>query len=128
MLLLQKDTEILPEHRQEALEIALWKITEADGKHNTQFRSMAACTLPDNELIHEHVFRIAPLARKLMNGCPEDIDRILEEKAVACLVTKDEHDSLHVDRELDGWERYRRARITVIDTRTNEIFRLPETS
>ena len=40
-LLLQEDSAILPVHRAEAMSVALWKFTEADGKHNTPYCSRA---------------------------------------------------------------------------------------
>jgi len=106
-LLLQKDSGILPEHRQEALEVPLWKITEAEGKYAIRFRSSASLSSPEHKAIHEHVFRIASLAKELVESRPEDVDDLIKKKAVACIVTEEEHVRLHLDKSLDGWERYR---------------------
>jgi hypothetical protein len=56
---------------------------------------------------------------------PENCERILE-NAVACVVTEEEHRALtKVGREnptLKGWDRYRKAGITVYDMRTHERY------
>jgi hypothetical protein len=121
-LLLQEDPEILPEHRQELLGIALWKITEAESthKHRTRFCSQAAYNSPWEELRHDHVFQRAFMIRELTICRPEDVDKILS-KAVACTITKEEHALLDKHKEVDGWDRYRRAGITVIDIKTMTV-------
>jgi hypothetical protein len=55
------------------------------------------------------------MVKKLLRARPEMVDEILE-SAVACTVTKHEHDRLAQFKRLDGWERYSRAGIVVIDT------------
>jgi hypothetical protein len=120
-LLLRNDAEILPAHREECLNIALWKITEAEAKHKhrTRFSSEAALTAAKGELRHDHVFQRAIMVKELMN-CPlHKIDDVLG-KAVACTITKEEHLLLNQHRQLDGWERYASANVTVIDNRTGE--------
>jgi hypothetical protein len=54
---------------------------------------------------------------------PEEVDRILE-KAVACIVTTKEHSLLEKYKHLYGWDRYRCAGITVIDTSTRQLLAL----
>jgi hypothetical protein len=78
-LLLQEDPEILPEHRQELLGVALWKITEAESthKHRTRFCSQAAYNSPEAELRHDHVFQRVLMIRDLINCRPENVDKIL---------------------------------------------------
>lgn len=124
-LLLQEDSELLPEHRQEFLSLALWKITEAESthKHRTQFCSQAAYNSPKEELRHDHVFQRKLMVRELIESGPENVDEILK-KAVACTITKEEHTRLNQHKELDGWERYRSAGITVIDTKSQSEFKL----
>jgi hypothetical protein len=116
-LLLQCDLEILPAHRQEFLSVALWKITEAQSthKHRTRFCSQEAYSSPETDLRHDHVFQRAIMIKELINGRPEDVDTILK-KAVACTITKEEHTLLSRHSDVDGWDRYRRAGINVIDT------------
>jgi hypothetical protein len=56
-------------------------------------------------------------------GNPKEIERILD-KAVACTVTKAEHDRLGRIKDHDGWARYRLAGIDVVDTQTGELLNL----
>jgi hypothetical protein len=116
-LLLQKNVDILPEHREECLNIALWKITEAESthKHRTRFCSAAALTAPKDELRHDHVFQRAVMVKELISCQPEQVDLILG-RAVACTITKQEHVTLNKHKQLDGWDRYKTANISVIDT------------
>jgi hypothetical protein len=107
-LLLQPNSSILPEHRQEFLSIALWKITEAESvnKHRTRLCSQAVFEAPECECRHDHVFQRAVMVRQLLCGASTEIERILE-KAIACTITKEEHSLLSAYSHLDGWERYR---------------------
>jgi hypothetical protein len=127
-LLLQENSEVLREHRQELLSIALWKVTEAESvhKHRTRFCSQTVYNAPESECRHDHVFQRAIMIRDLMNSGPDGVENILE-GAVACTVTREEHATLDQHRCVDGWERYRRAGITVIDAKDGTIFRQPET-
>ena len=113
------DLPILDQHKRDVINVMLWKITEASGKYKTRFRSTGAANAPkDTKLQHEHV-----IPRKTL------IDAILKEpsrarelltSALACTVTKEEHDRLtRITREqpdLQGWERYTAAGITIVDT------------
>lgn len=125
-LLLQPNREILAEHRQEFLSVALWKITEAESKnkHRTRFCSQSVFTVPDCDCRHDHVFQRALMVQKLLSSRPEDVEMVLE-KAVACTITKDEHRLLNAYAHLDGWERYREAGIVVVDSKTGERFKFP---
>lgn len=124
-LLLREDPAILRVHRAEAMSVALWKFTEADGKHNTPYCSQRALAAPKPEQIHEHVFQRALMIKELLEN-PKDVDKILQQ-AHGCLVTRQEHALLENYKHLYGWERYSRAGITVVDMRTQEIFALPGT-
>ena len=120
-LLLQKNADILPEHREEFLNIALWKITEAESthKHRTRFCSEAALKAPREELGRDHVFQRAVMVKDLISCRPEQVDEILG-KAVACTITKQEHLILNKHKQLDGWGRYKSANILVTDTKTGD--------
>lgn len=122
-LMLQAETDILPKHRREVLNVALWKVTEAasDHKHRTRFCSAAVFSLPDCECRHDHVFQRGKMIEHLMQCGPDAVDKIVS-KSVACTITKEEHVALNKYKHLDGWERYRRATITVVDATTGEIF------
>jgi hypothetical protein len=123
--LLLDATDLYPAHRKEFIKLALWKVTEAEGtKLNTRFRSERAILAPSGKLQHEHVFERAKMADALI-AHPELADQILD-RAVGCLVTDAEHVLLNtvgkIRPDLDGWDRYRHAGISVIDLMTGEKF------
>ena len=112
------DPEILDEQKLQVLDTLLWKYTEADGKHNTPFRSTGVLENPDAEVQPEHVFTRSHLKHLLLTSRPEDVDRILQD-AVGCLVTVEEHDKLSVhDGKAIGWQRYDLAEVNWTDLRT----------
>jgi len=97
---------------------ALWQIAMVTG--NTQssffgrFRSEAVIRETGLKIERDHIYRKENLIRELL-GLSPDLDRIVA-RAHCCVVTKDEHVKLGaVDAEIDGWERYRAAGITVYD-------------
>ncbi len=122
-LILQDGVEILLEHRRMVLDAALWKITEAEShhKHRTRFCSLAVFSSADCDCRHDHVFQKAKMIDDLVKGGPNSVDEIVS-KAVACTITREEHLILNGHNDLDGWERYRKAGITVIDARTGMVF------
>lgn len=120
--------DILPAHKRKLIDRMIWTVTEVDGKFKTRYQSLAAVNCDRSvKRQHEHVIPRGVLtdailaqpsaARKLMSG------------AVACVVTVDEHLRLSAasrhNRALEGWERYRKARIVVIDTVSGRRFRFP---
>jgi hypothetical protein len=116
--------DLYPAHKRELLSICLWKLSEADGlsKYLTRFCSREALEADRSELAHEHVFERKKLVEQLIAGTAS-----VEEVAgcaVGCTVTRKEHARLSaISRrrpELDGWDRYRAARVRVIDTLTGE--------
>ena len=120
-VLLQKDLEILAEHRQECLTIALWKLTEAEAqhKHRTRFCSENARRAARQQLRHDHVFQRANMIRRLLACQPDEVEAILG-KAVACTITREEHRLLNQYKHLDGWDRYLRANIVYIENEESE--------
>ncbi len=107
------------EHKRELLSICLWKITEADGKWNLRYRSEGAQYLSGNEgLRHEHVFTRKHLIDRLLSG--EGLESVLAD-AIACVVTATEAKVLdRVSDEFQGWDRYRKAGIRVLDLVTGD--------
>ena len=111
--------DLLPAHRRELLSVCLWKLSLAEpiGKYATRFVSAAALRCARRLLAHEHVHERAMVVRALLDGAmtPER----LPEYAFACVVTREEHARLGVegrrDRSLEGWDRYRKAGIAVVD-------------
>ncbi len=105
----------------------LWQITQAEGrnKHEIRFRSQGAINAPRKELRHEHVTQRKAMVKALIDR-PGDARNIVAQ-AQGCVVTKDEHSLLNdVDKLIDGWERYRRAGVVVMDMQTSEPMEFPE--
>ena len=105
------DGPILDPHRRRLLSTTVWKMTEADDKHNLRYRSRAALDAASkSDVRHEHVIPRAVLVQRMIDE-PHRVAEILSE-AVACLVTKEEHRRLGRG---SGWERYKLAGIEVVD-------------
>lgn len=70
----------------------------------------------------EHVFERKKVVKALIAE-PDRFEEIISD-VVGCTVTKEEHNRLtelsRVRPELDRWERYREAGITVLDLATDE--------
>jgi hypothetical protein len=130
--LLQVHPGLMDKHRSEFLRTALYKVSEAEGSHKYRTRYMSEKALAvaakerrpgdSKELVHEHVYERAKIAALLVKDS-DSIEIILKD-AFACVVTKEE------DRELrkikkrdkcDGWKRYSRAEIRVVDTETDTL-------
>ena len=113
--------DLIQKHKKDLIDSCIWKITEADGKHNTRYRSYKSRSATKKQLrdehVHEHVFERKKLVEEILNN-PNDIDKITK-KAIACLVTKSEHEKLsEVSRKnpkLVGWKRYDKASIKIYD-------------
>ena len=111
--------DLLPAHRRELLSVCLWKLSLAEpiGKYATRFVSAAALDEERRSLAHEHVHERAKLVRTLIEGtlAPECLPGF----AFACVVTREEHARLGTasrrDPTLDGWDRYRKACVAVVD-------------
>ena len=98
------------------LDALLWQITVAHGKYKTRFRSKAIVEPlePIHELRHDHVFTRKSLKRQLLQpACDEKRVAEILECAIACTITKKEHDAL--TNKDEGWERYRHSGIVVYD-------------
>jgi hypothetical protein len=115
--------ELVPEHRREALSIAIWKFTEADGKYNCRFRSEGALGAADpKQLQHEHVVTRRSLIARLIAD-PDRAADIMGE-ALGCIVTRDEHKGLGAAAAAaEGWARYRLAGVRVFDGAENRWLR-----
>jgi hypothetical protein len=123
--------DLYEKHKRKFLRNCLCKLTEAEGgkgrrrkkKYNLRFLSSEAEHASESELRHEHVYRCNPMVDLLMQANPAEIDEIIAD-AIGCTVTKAEHKELDkVDRrdpKIDGWKRYERAGIVVIDQTTGK--------
>ena len=110
--------DLYPAHKRELLDVCIWKLTEADGKHNTRYWSEGALNAGKPSWRHEHVFERNQLIAELLAG--EDVDRVCD-RAVACVVTIDEHRALGAaPDDVKGWDRYRSAGIRVFDAQAGE--------
>jgi hypothetical protein len=118
-LLAIKKPEVLQTHRRQLLTVLLWKITEAESsKWKTRFQSESARRRGKAKLRHDHVFQRSKMIAALEKATLHEVDVILK-KAIACTVTIKEHARLsEFDTEYDGWARYRKAGIKVIDTQS----------
>lgn len=104
---------LYPAHKRELLNVCVWKITEADGKHKVRYWSEGAVGEQSSHLIHEHVFTRRELIERLLTG--EKVESVVCD-AVACLVTPQEHQVLG-DSSGMGWQRYKNAGIRVFDAK-----------
>jgi hypothetical protein len=69
--------EVLPDHIRDLIDTMLWKLTEADGKYNTRYRSQVALN-SSGKLIHEHVYPKKQMIDRLVDaGSEREIDELL---------------------------------------------------
>src|SRR5689334_22728084 len=107
--------DLYPAHNRELLSICLWKLSEADGlsKYGTRFCSRQALKADRADLTHDHVFERKKMIEQLISGTAS-VEQIAR-RAVGCTVTRNEQARLSATSrrrpELDGWGRYRAARI-----------------
>lgn len=111
-------------HKKDLLDICIWKWTEINGKWNTRYRSEGAMKRENWKLVqHEHVFQRRNLIQLLLKN--ESEIKTIMENAIGCLVTRDEHEILtrisRAYKDVDGWERYRKAGIPVHDLKENKL-------
>ena len=130
---------LLMAHRREVMSVALWKHTEAAAappcpKYRLRYRTRAAMDLTTAaEVRHEHVWTrewlIDTMLERHRHGWTEaDLARFVEQHAVACTVTVDEHQRLEEHEGREGWNRYAAAGIAVWDCQEGVAFVLPEHS
>ncbi len=111
-------------HKKDLLDICIWKWTEIDGKWNTRYRSEGAMKKENWKMVqHEHVFQRRNLIQFLLKN-ENEIEPIMD-NAIGCLVTKEEHELLTKiskgHKDIDGWERYRKAGIVVFDLKEKKL-------
>jgi len=134
--LLKQHPDELSSYAKEFLKIALWKITEAETrKYQTRFCSMAIWESKDwlaknakdrqKNACHDHVFRSEIVIPKLLEADESEIDGLLTQQ-VGCVVTEEEHNKLSANDKrniVDGWDRYVREGIEVVDASTGLLYR-----
>jgi hypothetical protein len=124
VLLAAKDhPTILRDHLRELLHALLWKTTEAEcksknHKYETRYQSQDALKFRQKgNLRHEHVYPCVKMIDNLL-AQPDRAEEILD-TAIGCTVTVAEHNHLGKFDDEDGWERYRKAGIVVMDISKN---------
>jgi hypothetical protein len=104
-------------HRKKLLRIAIYELTEVHGKWNLRFKTRDSEGRSRSKVCHEHVIGRKALAEEMLKH-PNRVAGIAK-KAIACLVTRQEHRKLHkTGSNRTGWDRYKAAGIVVIDTKT----------
>lgn len=120
-------------HKKELLSIGLWKWTEAEGfaphaKYHVRLRSLGAIDLENVAKVnHEHVWPRQWIIGQLLGKeewSLEDLRVFLEQYAVACTVTTEEHARLGQSRA-SGWQRYVAAGVKVWDMLEDRPFEFP---
>lgn len=111
--------------RDAAINDILWRLSEGVGPTiphkflEVHFRSLAAHASPvARGLQHDHVFQRAVIHEQILYQ--PDRASLTAAKVVACIVTKEEHKRLSKPSKLDGWDRYKEARVEVIDARFDD--------
>ena len=113
---------VLSAHCQELLDVLLWKITEAESsKYKTRFQSQGTLRRRNEvKLRHDHVFERSKMIAALEKAASHEVDGILK-NAIGCTVTVEEHARLSkFDKAYDGWTRYQKAKVKVINTQTGK--------
>jgi hypothetical protein len=120
------DADLRPDDLRYLLDMGLWRYTEFDKnryKFAIRYRTAAVLATEPVVIEHEHVVGRRWLLDQIARE-PDKLDDILQ-LAVACIVSKPEHDLLWAVVGF-GWERYRAAGIDVIDTVTMQRADLEE--
>ena len=111
-------SDVLEEHKKVLISRRIWKITEANGKYNTRYFSGKARKTSKDDRRHDHVWTRKRMVERILED-PGVLEHEIQ-RAIGCTVTKVEHDKLTgFDTLLDGWERYKRAGIAVLDLKEN---------
>lgn len=111
--------------KRKVIDTMLWNITGAFGKFHTRFISDGAKISHDELLNHEHVFTKKSLIQRILAD-QDNLETILKD-AIGCVVTKDEHNRLNKEKNVEGWQRYIKAKIKVWELDDDILFRkLPE--
>jgi hypothetical protein len=92
----------------------IWEVARATGNFRGRYRSEGVIRTVGVRIQRDHIFKKSTLIERLFTTSP-DLDKVIEQ-ARCSIVTVDEHWRLHdVDNDLDGWDRYKAARVVVYD-------------
>ena len=126
------DNDIHLQFKKDILRRLLYAWTRAELKkpHATLYQSEDACRQKHKPgiLIHEHVTHRWKIVDELINNPDKDkIDGILK-SCLACTVTRSDDIKLRKAeknrKNLEGWDRYKAAKITVYNTQNGEPLNL----
>ena len=112
------DNKITSDHKKWLVDKITWLITEVDGKFNVRYRTVGVSNGGNDQVQHEHVFTRKAIKEYLV-AHPQEVDETVK-LVTGCLVTKSEHERLTLIKEADGWERYAKAGVDVVDGVTSE--------
>jgi len=95
---------------------ALWEVAIANGSFCPRFRSIGTVQALGERIQRDHVFQKKRLVSRLLAG--ENVRSVMDD-SIVCTVTVEEHKRLteisRTTSDLDGWERYHQARVSVRD-------------
>lgn len=95
---------------------ALWEVAIANGNFCPRFRSIGTVHALGEKIQRDHVFQKKRLVSRLLEG--EAVRSVMGD-SIVCTVTVEEHKRLtqisRVRNEIDGWERYQNAGVSVRD-------------
>lgn len=108
-----RDSDLPLESKKRMLNHALWEISIARGNFVPEFRSNSVLMgAKGTKIQRDHVFKRKQLVQDVLSQ-RERLGMILG-RVIHCVVTEDEHARLtNVPDSIDGWERYRFAKIEV---------------
>jgi hypothetical protein len=110
--------DISPEMKKKVIRQMIWNITGVDYKYKIRYQSQKVIDDSNAAAIHEHVYPLVGLIEDILSN-RDNFEHILDERAIACIVTKDEHDELTKNDikypQIKGWKRYVQAGIDVYD-------------
>jgi hypothetical protein len=93
---------------------AIWQVAVVTGGTYSRFRSDSVIRKAGLPIQRDHIYKKRILVEQFLASAP-DLDAIIE-RARCCIVTVEEHTRLHkIDPDLDGWDRYKKAKVIVYD-------------
>lgn len=118
-----RDCNLPPDSKKRMLNHAIWEITKALGDFAPEFRSKGVLRGEiGTKIERDHVYKRKQIVAEILANKP--LRRVLQ-RIVHCVVTKKEHTQLtRVPNTVDGWLRYRYARIEVFQFRGKQPIRV----
>lgn len=104
--------------KKNVINLMIWHISGSDATEKSRYITEKAKNCPDSETITAQVNPLGNLAVKILEN-PLSFDTIMQ-SVISCTVSKDELKELsRIDKEnpgLQGWQRFKKAQITIYDT------------